>query len=313
MKARWTVGLLVVAAMLVPALALADLTVKELTQMNGMMGMLSSKGNEVTYIKGDKMRSESQTEMGGTMGGMMQGKGAARTTNAITITRLDKGVLWFVNNDDSTYVEMPLKGPAADSLAQGFKIKDISVKNTGKTKEIVGYKCDGVQVDMTFEVTSGEGADREVQSMSMQNLFWMRPDVKDLEELRHFWDQMVDIARVSQRGSPMAEAMGPLFAKIKEIKGVPLGMEMSMANPMGGGGADKEQQAKMKEAMKMIQQMGKGGTKAPAAAPEASDDNSIKITREVTSIARGGLADGLFEVPKGYKKTTQPMSRMMNK
>jgi hypothetical protein len=124
---------------------------------------------------------------------------------------------------------------------------------------------------------------------------------------------MVDIARVSQRGSPMAEAMGPLFAKIKEIKGVPLGMEMSMANPMGGGGADKEQQAKLKEAMKMMQQMNKGGTKAPAAAPEASDDNSIKITREVTSIGRSGLSDGLFEVPKGYKKTTQPMSRMMKK
>jgi hypothetical protein len=56
--------------------------------------------------------------------------------------------------------------------------------------------------------------------------------------------------------------------------------------------------------------MGKGGTKAPAAAPE-SEDNSIKITREVTSIAKGGLADGLFEVPKGYKKTAQPTSPVM--
>jgi len=302
MKTRGLLVLAIIAAVLVPVLARADLTVKEQTQMSGMMGMLSSKGAETTYIKSDKMRTEGRTEMGGAMGGMMQGGGGSKTADVVTITRLDKGVLWMVNNDDSTYVEIPLKGTAVDSVSEGFKIKDISVKKTGQTKEIVGYKCEGVEVDMTFEITTREGKQTQVQSYSVKNLFWMRPEVKGLEELRHFWDQMVDVARVSQKGSPMADAMGPLFAKIKEIQGVPLGMEMTMENPVGEGGADKEQQAQMKEAMKMIQQMRKGQGKAPAAEPAGDESGSIKITREVTAISRGSLGDGLFEVPKGYRK-----------
>jgi hypothetical protein len=164
---------------------------------------------------------------------------------------------------------------------------------------------------MTFEVTVREGKQTQVQTYNVKNLFWMRPEVKDLEDLRHFWDQMVDVARVSQKGSPMADAMGPLFAKIKEIEGVPLGMELTMENPLGGGAADKDQQAQMKEAMKMIQQMRKGQGKAPAAESAESDSGAIKVTREVTAISKGALGDGLFEVPKGYKKTSQPMPQMM--
>jgi hypothetical protein len=308
MKARGLLVLIVAAAVvavLSPALVRADLTVKEQTQMSGMMGMISSKGTETTYIKSDKMRTEGQTAMGGAMGGMMEGSGGSKTADVVTITRLDKGVLWMVNNDDSTYVEIPLKGVAADSLAEGFKIKDISVKKTGQTKEIIGYKCEGVEVGMTFEITVREGKETQAQTYSIKNLFWMRPEIKDLEELRRFWDQMVDVARASQKGSPMADAMGPLFGKMKEIQGVPLGMEMTMENPMGGGGADKEQQAQMKEAMKMIQQMRKGQGKAPAAESAESDSGAMKITREVTAISRGALADGLFEVPKGYRKTAR--------
>jgi Domain of unknown function (DUF4412) len=304
-----TRGLLVVAMalVLVPALVHADLTVKEQTTMGGMMGMMSSKGNETTYIKGDKMRTESQTEMTGAMGGMM--KGGSRTVAATTITRLDKGVLWMINNTDSTYAEISLKGAGVDSVAAGFKVKDISVKKTGQTKDIIGYKCDGVEVSMTFEMTP-EGkkqaqAEGQAQTYTVKTLFWMRPEVKDLEELRHFWDQMVDVAKVSQKGSPMADAMGPLFGKLKEIQGVPLGMEMTMENPMGEGG-DQAQQAKTQEAMKMLKQVMKGQGKAPATESSESETNSIKVTREVTAISKGAVGDGLFEVPNGYKKTAQP-------
>ena len=86
-----------------------------------------------------------------------------------------------------------------------MKVKDVTVTKTGQTKEIVGYKCEGVEVDMTIEITMEEGkrAPRS-RPRSVKTLFWMRPEVKDLEELRHFWDQMVDVARVSQQGNPMA-------------------------------------------------------------------------------------------------------------
>jgi len=304
---------LVIAAVAVglalPVAALADLTVKEQTQMSGMMGMLSSKGTETTYIKGGKMRTESQTQMGGAMAGMVQGANGSQTVEMIAITRLDKGVLWLVDSSDSTYVETSLKGEAGEASGQ-VKVKDVTVKKTGATKEIVGYKCEGVEVAIALEVTMGEGDEGGTQTHNIKTLFWMRPEVKGLEELRNFWDQMVDIVRVSQRGSPMADALGPLFAKVKEIQGVPLGMEMTMANPMAAAAGDADQ-AEVKEAMRMVQQMMKQQGKASDDEPAADDSGDIKVIRQVISISRGALSDGLFEVPGGYRKTTRSMPQMM--
>jgi hypothetical protein len=288
---------------MLPAVAHADLTVREETRMSGMMGMLSSKGTEATYIKGEKMRSETKTEMGGMMGGMMQGGSEGKTSDMVTITRLDKGVIWFVNGDDSTYTEMSLKGPKVDSLGRAnMKIKDISVKKTGQTKTIITHKCEGTEVDITFDMAMGEGKEREIQTHNVKTLFWMRPEVKDLEELRRFWDQMVDVARVSQEGSPMASAMGPVFGKLKEIQGVPLGMEMTMANPMGGGAVGEDEKAEMREAMKMVHEMTKGKGEPPGGEVDTESDD-IRMTRFVTSVSKGSLNDSLFEVPKGYTKT----------
>jgi hypothetical protein len=309
MKRRQLLAIAAVVALAFPVVCRADLTVKEETRMSGMMGMLSSKGTETTYIKGDRMRTESQTQMGGAMGGMVQGAGASQSVEMTAITRLDKGVLWLVDDSDSTYVEVPLAGEGADSAA-GVEVRDVAVTKTGRTKEIVGYKCDGVEVAISLEVKMGDGGEAEVQTHSIKTLFWMRSEVKGLEELRHFWDQMVDIVRASQQGSPMADALGPLFAKVKEIQGVPLGMEMTMANPMAAAAGEADQ-AEMKEAMRMVQQIMKQQGTAAGDEPAGDESGDIRVTRQVTSISRGALGDGLFEVPKGYKKTTQSMPQMM--
>jgi hypothetical protein len=297
------VTLAAAAAFLLPVAARADLTVKEQMEMNGMMGMVSSKGTETTYISGGKMRIESAMEMGGMLGGMAKGAEADTPGAQVTIMRPDKGVMWFVDNEESTYAEVALKAVTGDSLKDsGVKVKDIKVTDTGKTKEIIGYKCKGVEVDMTIEVTVGEGKDRQVQTQNVKTLFWMRPEVKDLEELRGFWDRMVELARTSQQDEAMGGAMNAVFAKVKEIEGVPLGVEMTMENPMGAAGANDEDQAKAQEAMKMMRKMMKGKGQAPAE-EQADEGAGLKITRYVTAISKGGLSGALFEVPKGYTKT----------
>jgi len=288
------------AAVLLPAAVHADLTVKEETRMNGMMGMLSSKGTETTYIKGEKMRAETTVEMGGMITGMMEGAGTPSPSDVVTITRLDKGLIWFVDNADSTYMEMSLKGSKAESSAARLKVKDLSIKRTGRTKTIMGDKCDGVEVDITVEASAGGGEEQQVQTQSVKSLFWMRPEVKDMAEMRHFWDAMVDVAKISQGNDPMSEVMAPVFAKIKEIPGVPLGVEMSLVAPMGGAGS-AESQAEMQEALKMIQQMRKEKG-APQAEEPAAPATEILVTRYVTSMSTGPLSDALFEIPKGYRK-----------
>jgi len=299
----WIVAAVVVgAAALIPAPSLADLTVKERTEMNGMMGMVSSKGTETTYIKGDKMRVESVTEVGGMLAGMAQAGGADTADDQVTIMRPDRGVIWFVDNRESTYAEIALKAGAVDSLKNaGVKVKEIKVIETGKTKEIIGYACKGVEVDMTIEVTIGEGKERQVQTQNVKSLFWMRPEVKDLQELRNFWDRMVDLAVSAQQDEATGGAMNAVFRKVKDIDGVPLGVEMTMANPMGDAGGE-EQQAEMKEAMQMMRKMMKGKDQAPAEG-SADEGAGLKVTRYVTSISKSGLSDGLFEIPSGYTRT----------
>ena len=295
------VALAAAAACLLPVAARADLTVREQMKMNGMMGMISTDGTETTYIKGAKMRVESAMEIGGMMAGMAQGVDAQQ--DQVTIMRPDKGVIWFVDDEESTYAEVSLKAAAADSLKDaGMKVKDIKVTQTGKTKEIIGYKCKGVAVDMTIEITMEEEGEQLVQTQEVKSLFWMRPEVKDLEELRGFWDRMVDVARSSQQDEAVSGAMNAVFGKVKEIEGVPLGIEITMENLMGGTGADGEQQAAMKEAMEMMRQMMKGEGEAAEEQP-ADEGAGLKITRYVTAISKGAVSDALFEIPKGYTKT----------
>jgi len=292
MKKRVAVAFCLAAAVLLPAVVRADLTVKEETRMDGIMGMLSSKGVETTYIKGEKMRAEATVEMGGIM--------AASPSDVVTITRLDKGLIWFVDNADSTYTEMSLAGSKAESSAAHFKVKDISINKTGRTKTIMGDKCEGVEVNLTIEASAGGGEGQQVQAQSVKSLFWMRPEVKDMAEMRRFWDAMVDVAKISQGSDPMSEVMAPVFAKIKEIPGVPLGIEMSLTAPLGEGGS-AESQAEMQEAMKMLQQMRKGEG-APQAEAPSTPPNEIRVTRYVTSMSTGPLSDSLFEVPKSYRR-----------
>ena len=300
---RLFAGLVLFGVLALPLAALADLTVKEQVGMSGMMGMMSSKGSETTYIKSDKMRSESNMEMGGMMGAM-GGQGAKEQ---VTITRLDKGVMWFFGTGESTYTEISLKGEKADDAAAQIKVKAVTVKKTGQTKQITGFKCDGVLIETTVEVAPGK--DELPITQSVQVLFWMRPEVKDLQELRSFWEQTAEMWQASQGAEGMGDQMKLIWDKMKEIQGVPLGMEMTMENPMGKTGAGDQDE--MKEAMKAMQQYMKSKGKAPAEEPKGTESDNLKITREVVSISKGALSDALFEVPKGYKKVTQNMPEMM--
>jgi len=296
-------GLVLFGVLALPLAALADLTVKEQVGMSGMMGMMSSKGSETTYIKSDKMRSESNMEMGGMMGAM-GGQGAKEQ---VTITRLDKGVMWFFGTGESTYTEISLKGEKADDAAAQIKVKAVTVKKTGQTKQITGFKCDGVLIETTVEVAPEK--DELPITQSVQVLFWMRPEVKDLQELRSFWEQTAEMWQASQGAEGMGDQMKLIWDKMKEIQGVPLGMEMTLENPMGKTGAGDQDE--MKEAMKAMQQYMKSKGKAPAEEPKGTESDNLKITREVVSISKGVLSDALFEVPRGYKKVTQSMPEMM--
>jgi hypothetical protein len=284
--------------LVLPALASADLTVKEKTYARAFLGMWSSTGEEVTYVKGDMMRNESQTEKKG----MTPGKPIDDPPPAVSIIRLDKGVIWYLNLMDKTYMERPLE-PEHDpnSDAYHFGLKDMKVTRTEKTKEIMGLKCTATKVTVAFETSLGDEGENLVQTVDL--VFWMTSEAKALDDLRKFWENMIEMSQGKQQGYPMGDAVKELWAELGEEGEVPMAMEMLMGRP----DMDAEQKADMKAQMEAMKEYMSERTGEDQTVEEADDDR-MKITREIIAISDEKLDASLFEVPEDFKKA--PTIRM---
>jgi hypothetical protein len=302
MRAKLIVLVFLVIA---PVIAQADLVIEEKIETSGFMDMWSSHGTETTYIKGQRIRNESEIETTGMMQGMM-GEQAAPT---VSIMRLDEGLLWFIDDAGSTYMEMSLKGEEVGGEVGELplRVKDVKIKKTGETKTIAGYECAGIKAEMTFE----SGSEDETVSHSAETLLWMTSRTERLGEMQKMWEGMVELAGNAEGVFPMGDAMKELWDRVRELDGIPLGMEITMAIPVGEAEEDEE----MKEALKAAQQYLKGlaGGEEDSEEVEAAGDQQMKIVREVTSIAEKTLDDTLFEIPKGYTRTKPPRPMMFEK
>ena len=294
-------ALLVLCVLVVPVVASGDLVIKERTSTSGFMGMGASEGVEITYIKGDKLRTETEATYSGMPPGMAPGMMPEETSTMVMIMRLDKGVMWHLDQDAKTYTEMSLTAEEIGEIGEAeedlhFKVKDVKVTKSGDKKEIAGYKCEGIDIEMTFEVTSDEGVIPEPTEIR----FWMASDEKELEEIRKVWERMVESVGGDREGFPMKAAMEELSKTMKDIKGTPLGMDMVLTLAMGGPPGEDEE---MEEAMRMMKQFMKDtGAEEEGEGPPP---NQFRITREAVSISQEKLDDSLFEIPEGYKKASE--------
>lgn len=289
-------GSLFVLVILIPTVAAAGLIIQEKISTRGMMGAMEADGEETTYIEGDRIRTESLMKHGGMMAGIMKQPVLPR----VTIIRLDKDLVWHLDSEDSTFMEMLLEHDAPgdksdeESEAMSFRVKDIKVTETEKQKNIAGHKCTGLVMEMTFEV--GAGSDMPEQSAEI--LFWMAPKTKQFKGIEEAWRRMMGMA---DGGNDMLQgAMQEISQKLRDRDGVPLGMELTLEMAMPGGAEEDE----MKEALQMMEQFMKAKQPGDAAAAEEEiAPNQLKITREVISISEQDLEASIFEIPKGYTKT----------
>jgi hypothetical protein len=272
--------------MLIPVLATADVTIKEKTTMRGFMGMWTSQGTETTYLKGDKYRNESDVERSG----IVPPSPIKDAPPRVTIIRLDKGLMYRVNLKDKTYQELSLEDMAKDDEAKRtFEITDLKVESTGETKEIAGRPCKGVTAQITFKVRSGD----EVVDQALDMLFWMTEDTKGLEEMKTFWEQSLRLAQGQDQEIPIWEGLDKMWAESEEFKGIPLGIEITIASTLG-----EEELAEMEQTVK-------GMLKAQTGEEPSGADKDVKITREVVSISTGKIDDSLFEVPEGFRQAAR--------
>jgi hypothetical protein len=251
------------------------------------MGIWTSRGTEITYIKGDKVRNESDVERSG----FVNPSPIKDPPPRIVIFRGEKDIMWRVNLKDKTYAEYALSSmEQADVEKAHFKVAEVSLEPTKDVMEIAGYECKGLKGSIIFEVDTGD----EILVQPVDLFFWMAEESEDLEEMRTFWKYSVRLAQGMDQDVPLEGVFETMWDEMEEFKGVPLGMEMSMEALL-----DAEEKAEMQNA---VQEM--LDTKGTEKGADATG-NEIKVTRTAVSISNEKLDDSLFEVPEGFKKAAR--------
>ena len=112
-----------------------------------VMGMMTTEGDTTEWVSPQMKRTEADMKIDGPMAMFARGLGG----KSITITRLDKGVVWKLNPEEKTYTETPIK-PLEQTLESAkarrggkgqIRITDagVTVKATGEKRVINLWPC----------------------------------------------------------------------------------------------------------------------------------------------------------------------------
>lgn len=255
----------VVALSLVACASVASADVKLVAQMSGKMMGMSPSGETVTYIKGNKMRTDQK------MGG----------SELTTIMDVDAGEMIAINHkkkeaDVWNVADMSETLQNAGAAATGV---DVKVTPTGENKEIAGYAATGHDMVVSVDAAIEDSPMKMTVTISGPAfLSTVAPGAKDYanfyiaaaEKGFFFGDPR---AAKAQPGN--ARGMMALYRSMAE-KGVPLQSDLTIKlsgdGPMAG----------------LFAKMGGG-----------------RMSTTVTSVSADPLAADLFEVPAGYKVKRQ--------
>jgi hypothetical protein len=284
-------AMIIVLVLLIPAVVLGDLLIEEKVSSKGAMGMWESKGMETTYIKGDKVRTDSRTTVKGMMEAMMPKPEVIETH----IVRLDRGVIWSMDPEESTYSEMSVQdmGAIGGEVESTMGVREITLSKTGDTRTIAGYECEGVLIEALIDVE----AQGQSMTMNADALFWAAKEDKKLKELMKLWEGMMGLMDVRDGG--FGSGMRALWDKFNEIEGVPLAMELTVDSPEAG---DDEQAEEMKNAMRMMKEYMRSAGKEVDEEEEEDDQHFMVVRREVVSLEEASHDDAIFEIPDGFTK-----------
>jgi len=201
------------------------------------------------FIKGDYSRTETiaKSSMAGEM-------------NVITITRLDKGVIWTLDPKSEQYIETKLGlGNNLEYEEAEEIIPDIKIEKTQRTKKILKKDCEEVIISM--KTKSDEGCLNFVQTM------WVSKDIPGYKEINDFNKKLEEQSIASFTSGSMGgnkKFLKELQTKISKIEGFPLETTTDMSM----------------------------GTEEMAF--------TIKTQTIITKINTAPIQQKVFEIPKGY-------------
>jgi hypothetical protein len=255
-----------VALGLLACAATASADVKMVAQMSGKMMGMNPSGETVTYIKGNKMRTDQ------TMGG----------NQLSTIMDVDAGELISINHKKKEAEIVSIADLAKTMQGAGVAASgvDVQITPTGETKEIAGYKATGHDMSVSVKSTMG-GEGGMTMTVNITGPAFLSATAPGASDYAAFYTAAAEKGfffgdpRAAKAQPGNAKGMMALYKTMAE-KGIPL------------------------ESRQTIKLSGDG----PMAGLFARMGNS-EINSTVTSVSADPLADDLFTVPAGYKVKRQ--------
>jgi hypothetical protein len=285
----------------------ADVTIKRQITFE-VMGMSPNEITSTEQIQGEKSRNTTEF----TSGGMMAMMGDERSAE-VNITRLDKGVLWNINDKAKTYHEISLETFSGMAKKPGGtespgELPDkyewiYDVKNENKKTEN-GFDCKIVIVTAT-----GVGKEDPTDQVALHYEFWASEEFTGRDELHAYNDRYSEATGIDQFSQDqmiekMAGEHGPVFEKMaenfKDMEGYPLKV-IIISRKSGDAGIPgmPEGTEGDPEAAAMMKKMMGGGESQPS---EDGMQTVFSIITEVVEIQTGAVEGSMFDIPEGYTK-----------
>jgi hypothetical protein len=242
--------------------AFADVTVKQTTGGKGMG--ISGQTSGVSYIKGNKMRSD-----------VVMGD---KTQSMIIDIDAQKMYVFDSKKKEADVWDMATFGAEISKSVNTSNAKT-SFKPNGQKKQIAGHAANGYDMEVSMDAAFGGSKDMNM-TFTLQGPVWIVPNAPGSADYARFYKAAVEKGfifgdpRAAKAQPGQAKAMAEMYNQMAAAGGIPY--ETDVQIKMGGGGPMGGILAKM---------------------------GNVTMTTTVDSVEVGPLADDLFAPPAGYKLT----------
>jgi len=299
-------GTTIACLLLFLAAANADVVVERKISFQ-MMGMPEMEMTSTEQIQEDK--SCGRTEFSG---GSMMGMAAGAQQAEINITRLDKGVMWNLNESSRKYSEHDLSAMKDDmNAAAGEPDKSdkyewtVDIEKPEPT-EINGIPCTGI-----IAVATGVHKENPEEKVVLTMEQWVSDEVPGQETLEAFEENYATATGMSRQsrerivkklGTKFGSAFDKLMEGTKELEGIPIKMVITGKTtaevPSMPGMSEEDMKNMDPEAAAMMKKFMPEKTKES----EGGMNTLFSVTTEITGITTEDVDDSVFEIPEGYTK-----------
>ena len=254
-----------ILAISLSAPASADVTIKQTTTGKGL-GM-SGTTSGVTYIKGSKMRTDSEI--------------GDKTQTVIFDLDAQKMYSFDSKKKEADVFDMAAFAKDISASVDTANMK-VSFKPNGQTKEIAGKSATGYDVEVAVPAAFGGSKDMSMV-MTLSGPTWIVKGAPGTADYTGFYKAAVEKGwifsdpRAAKASPGQAKAMAEMYRQLAEAGGIAYETDIQMR--MGGGSG-------------------------PMAGLLAKMGN-VAFATKVDTVETGAVADDLFAPPTGYKLKTQ--------